>query len=184
MQALHEALMRQEELLAYIDRQQEAKFRVSANYFIYNGSYHTLIHLDIVWLITIYFWYDCSEEEAMLLKKACELIPAAIFRFTIHKFTMRKGKDSAVWMRGGKTIANPNWHFCFFGSSEIKMNTVTFEFSAVSGVAGWPPGYFQLCILLHSGLILLCTVLWCYLCRICALLGNANCVLQIWYCKS
>lgn len=28
MQALHEALMRQEELLAYIDRQEEAKFRV------------------------------------------------------------------------------------------------------------------------------------------------------------
>lgn len=27
-QALHEALMRQEELLAYIDRQEEAKFRV------------------------------------------------------------------------------------------------------------------------------------------------------------
>lgn len=28
MQALHEALMRQEELLAYIDSQEEAKFRV------------------------------------------------------------------------------------------------------------------------------------------------------------
>lgn len=28
-QALHEALMRQEELLAYIDRQEEAKLRVS-----------------------------------------------------------------------------------------------------------------------------------------------------------
>lgn len=28
-QALHDALMRQEELLAYIDRQEEAKFRVS-----------------------------------------------------------------------------------------------------------------------------------------------------------
>lgn len=28
-QALHEALMRQEELLAYIDSQEEAKFRVS-----------------------------------------------------------------------------------------------------------------------------------------------------------
>ncbi|KAJ0011419.1 hypothetical protein Pint_34746 [Pistacia integerrima] len=27
MQALHEALMRQEELLAYIDSQEEAKFR-------------------------------------------------------------------------------------------------------------------------------------------------------------
>ena len=29
MQALHEALMRQEELLAYIDRQENAKYRVS-----------------------------------------------------------------------------------------------------------------------------------------------------------
>lgn len=28
VQALHEALMRQEDLLAYIDRQEEAKFRV------------------------------------------------------------------------------------------------------------------------------------------------------------
>lgn len=28
-QALHDALMRQEELLAYLDRQEQAKFRVS-----------------------------------------------------------------------------------------------------------------------------------------------------------
>ena len=33
VQALHEALMRQEELLAYIDGQEEAKFRVSLSSF-------------------------------------------------------------------------------------------------------------------------------------------------------
>lgn len=33
-QALHDALMRQEELLAYIDRQEEAKLRVSFKFFV------------------------------------------------------------------------------------------------------------------------------------------------------
>lgn len=35
VQALHEALMRQEELLAYIDGQEEKKFRVSCLMFLY-----------------------------------------------------------------------------------------------------------------------------------------------------
>lgn len=49
VQALHEALMRQEELLAYIDRQEEAKFRVGLL------IHHSLIFAQYIRDLFIFF---------------------------------------------------------------------------------------------------------------------------------
>lgn len=53
-QALHEALMRQEELLAYIDSQEEAKYRVSCSFSIpISNSYSKEPLLGKSWLASL-----------------------------------------------------------------------------------------------------------------------------------
>lgn len=67
LQALHEALIRQEELLAYIDRQEEARFRVNQLL-----QFHTVAGQIKTLILPSWFCLSLSiaEKEVLLVKKS------------------------------------------------------------------------------------------------------------------
>lgn len=87
MQALHEALMRQEELLAYIDRQQEEKFRVSQDNRLTISIIFSVESSLVTTMILMRYLFGVSTEEEVMLVMRGEIYHICLpIRFVSFRF--------------------------------------------------------------------------------------------------
>lgn len=87
MQALHEALMRQEELLAYIDRQQEEKFRVSQDNRLTISIIFSVESSLVTTMIFMRYLFGVSTEEEVMLVMRVEIYHICLpIRFVSFRF--------------------------------------------------------------------------------------------------